>query len=55
MNITGRHPFSDLLAGIRVAGIHPHEVQTIDIGLSERVMKVTKTNGKTLSIELLAA
>ncbi len=55
MSITGRYPLSDLLDGIRVAGIYPHEVQAIDISLSERVMKVTKTNGETLSIELLAA
>ena len=55
MSITGRYPLSDLLEGIRVTGIRPHEVQTIDISLSERVMKVTKTNGETLSIELLAA
>jgi hypothetical protein len=55
MNITGRYPLSDLLEGIRVTGIRPHEVQAINISLSERVMKVTKTNGETLSIELLAA
>jgi hypothetical protein len=55
MNITGRYPLSDLLDGIRVTGIRPHEVQAIDISLSERVMKVTKTNGEILSIELLAA
>jgi hypothetical protein len=55
MSITGRYPLSDLLDGIRVAGIHPHEVQAIDVRLSERVMRVTKTNGETLSIELLAA
>jgi hypothetical protein len=55
MNITGRYPLSDLLDGIRVTGIRPHEVQAINISLSERVMKVTKTNGETLSIELLAA
>ena len=55
MSITGRYPLSDLLGGIGVAGIHPHEVQTIDIDLGEGVMKVTKTNGETLSIELLAA
>jgi len=55
MNITGRYPLSDLLDGIRVTGIRPHEVQAINISLSERVMKVTKTNGEILSIELLAA
>ena len=55
MSITGKYPLSDLLGGIRVTGIRPHEVQTIDIDLGERVMKVTKTNGETLSIELLAA
>jgi hypothetical protein len=55
MNITGRYPLSDLLDGIRVTGICPHEVQTININLSERVMRVTKTNGETLSIDLLAA
>lgn len=55
MSITGRYPLSDLLGGIRVTGIYPHEVQAIDINLGERVMKVTKTNGETLSIELLAA
>jgi hypothetical protein len=55
MSITGRYPLSDLLDGLRVTGIRPHEVQTIDISLSERIMKVTKTNGETLSIELLAA
>ena len=55
MSITGRYPLSDLLSGIRVTGIDPHEVQTIDISLSDKVMKVTKTNGETLSIELLAA
>jgi hypothetical protein len=55
MNITGRYPLSDLLDGIRVTGICPHEVQAISINLSERVMRVTKTNGETLSIELLAA
>ncbi len=55
MNIMGKYPLSDLLGGINVAGIRPHEVQTIDISLSERVMKVTKTNGEILSIELLAA
>ena len=55
MSITGRYPLSDLLGGIGVTGIDPHEVQTIDISLGEKVMKVTKTNGETLSIELLAA
>ncbi len=55
MTVTGKYPLSDLLGGIRVTGIHPHEVQAIDIDLGERVMKVTKTNGETLSIELLAA
>jgi hypothetical protein len=55
MSITGRYPLSDLLSGIGVTGIDPHDVQIIDISLSERVMKVTKTNGETLSIELLAA
>jgi len=55
MSVTGRYPLSDLLDGIRVAGIHPHEVQAIDVSLSERIMKVTKTNGETFSIELLAA
>jgi hypothetical protein len=55
MSVTGKYPLSDLLGGIRVTGIHPHEVQAIDIDLGERVMKVTKTNGETLSIELLAA
>jgi hypothetical protein len=55
MNITGRYPLSDLLDGIRVTGICPHEVQAININLGERVMRVTKTNGETLSIELLAA
>ena len=55
MSVTGKYPLSDLLGGIRVTGIHPHEVQAIDIDLGDRVMKVTKTNGETLSIELLAA
>jgi hypothetical protein len=55
MSITGRYPLSDLLGGVGVAGIRPDEVLAIDISLSERVMKVTKTNGETLSIELLAA
>ena len=31
MNITGRYPLSDLLDGIRVTGIRPHEVQAINI------------------------
>ena len=44
MSITGRYPLSDLLGGIRVTGIHPNEVQAIDMNLDERVMKVTKTN-----------
>lgn len=55
MSVTGKYPLSDLLGGIRVTGISPHEVQAIDINLAERVMKVTKTNGETLSLELLAA
>jgi hypothetical protein len=55
MSITGKYPLSDLIGGIRVTGIYPHEVRAIDINLSERVMKVTKTNGETLSLELLAA
>ncbi len=55
MNITGRYSLMDLLGGIGVTGIRPHDVQAIDISLSERVMKVTKTNGETLSIDLLAA
>ena len=55
MSVTGKYPLSDLLGGIRVTGIYPHEVQAIDINLGERVMKVTKTNGETLSLELLAA
>ena len=55
MSVTGKYPLSDLLGGIRVTGIHPHEVQAIDIDLGDRIMKVTKTNGETLSIELLAA
>ena len=38
-----------------MTGIDPHDVQTIDISLKDKVMKVTKTNGETLSIELLAA
>ncbi len=55
MSITGRYPLSDLLHGIGVTGIDPRDVQTIDISLKDKVMKVTKTNGETLSIELLAA
>ena len=55
MSITGRYPLSDLLSGIGVTGIDPHDVQTIDISLKDKVMKVTKTNGEILSIELLAA
>ncbi len=54
MNVTGKYPLSDLLGGIRVTGIPPHEVQTIDINLGERVMKVTKMNGETLLLELAA-
>jgi hypothetical protein len=55
MSITGRYPLSDLIGGIRVTGIYPHEVRAIDIDLSEKVMKVTKTSGEILSLELLAA
>ena len=55
MSVTGKYSLSDLLGGIRVTGIHPHEVQAIDIDLGERVMKVTKMNGETLSLDLLAA
>jgi hypothetical protein len=55
MSITGRYPLSGLLSGIGVTGIDPHDVQTIDISLKDKVMKVTKTNGEILSIELLAA
>ena len=55
MSITGRYPLSDLLHGIGVTGIDPRDVQTIDISLKDKVMKVSKTNGETLSIELLAA
>jgi hypothetical protein len=55
MSITGKYPLSDLIGGIRVTGIYPHEVQAINIDLGERVMKVTKTNGEILSLELLAA
>jgi hypothetical protein len=54
MSITGKYPLSDLLGGIRVTGIYPHEVQAIDINLGERVMKVTKINGETLFLELAA-
>ena len=54
MSVTGRYPLSDLLGGIRVTGIYPHEVQAIDIDLGERVMKVTKMNGETLLLELAA-
>ena len=54
MSVTGKYPLSDLLGGIRVTGIHPHEVQAIDINLGEQVMKVTKMNGETLSLELAA-
>ena len=54
MSITGRYPLSDLLGGIRVTGIDPHDVQTIDISLGEKVMKVTKMNGETLLLELAA-
>lgn len=55
MSITGRYPLSDLIGGIRVTGIYPHEVRTIDIDVGGRVMKVTKMNGEVLSLELLAA
>jgi hypothetical protein len=55
MSITGRYPLSDLLSGIGVTGIRPQEVQAINISLKDKVMKVTKTNGETLSIDLLAA
>ncbi len=55
MSITGRYPLADLIGGIRVTGIYPHEVRTIDIDAGGRVMKVTKTNGEVLSLELLAA
>jgi hypothetical protein len=54
MSITGKYPLSDLLGGIKVTGIYPHEVQAIDINLGERVMKVTKTNGETLLLGLAA-
>ena len=54
MSITSKYPLSDLLGGIRVTGVYPHEVQTIDINPGERVMKVTKTNGETLLFELAA-
>jgi hypothetical protein len=55
MGITGRYPLSDLIGGIRVTGVYPHEVKTIDIDAGKRMMKVTKTNGEVLSVELLAA
>ncbi len=54
MSVTGKYALSDLLGGIRVTGIPPHEVQAIDIDLGERVMKVTKMNGETLLLELAA-
>ena len=54
MSVTGKYPLSDLLGGIRVTGIPPHEVRAIDIDLGEGVMKVTKTNGETLLLELAA-
>jgi hypothetical protein len=54
MSITGRYPLSDLLGGIRVTGIYPHEVQAIDINVGEKIMKVTKMNGETLLLELAA-
>ena len=54
MSVTGKYALSDLLGGIRVTGIPPHEVQAIDINLGERVMKVTKMNGETLLLELAA-
>ncbi len=54
MSITGRYPLVDLLGGIRVTGIYPHEVQTIDINVGEKIMKVTKMNGETLLLELAA-
>ncbi|OPY03592.1 MAG: hypothetical protein A4E61_01077 [Syntrophorhabdus sp. PtaB.Bin184] len=55
MSITGRYPLSDLLDGMRVTGISPHEVRAIEINESERSMKITKTSGEIISVELLAA
>ncbi len=55
MSITGKYPLSDLIGGIRVTGIFPHEVRAIEINESERVMKITKTSGEIISVELLAA
>jgi hypothetical protein len=54
MSIIGRYPIADLLGGIRLTGIYPHEVQAIDINVGEKVMKVTKTNGETLLLQLAA-
>ncbi len=54
MNVTGRYPLSDLLGGITVTGIYPHEVQAIDINIVEWVMKIKKTNGETLLLQLAA-
>jgi hypothetical protein len=54
MSITGRYPLSDLLSGIGVTGIDPHDVRIIDISLKDKVMKVTKTNGETLLLGLAA-